>query len=181
MKNFLLAFRLTSMITEIPTLEKRIGFPLPASSSCVGIREPHKRCLSVSKWWHRVLDKVWCRLLVKRCRGRYVTYLLLLPPPPLFFFFFFFWSLNLLIGWQISIWNCRKPFFSLLYNCQLLCFRRLALSVVVEVFPRPFFRILLLQGRLLQNRYTQLYALSMRGVYFFKFLKVTYQLLKNVK
>jgi hypothetical protein len=31
-------------------------------------------------------------------------------------------------------------------NCQLLCFWRLALSIVVEVFPRPFFRILLLQG-----------------------------------
>ena len=56
-----------------------------------------------------------------------------------FFFFFFFLSLNLLTGWQLSIWMCRKPFFSLLYNCQLLCFWRLALSIVVEVFPRPFF------------------------------------------
>jgi hypothetical protein len=42
-----------------------------------------------------------------------------------FFFFFFFLSFNLLIGWQLSIWNCCKPFFSLLYNCQLLCFWRL--------------------------------------------------------
>jgi hypothetical protein len=25
--------------------------------------------------------------------------------------FFFFLSLNLLIGWQLSIWNCCKPFF----------------------------------------------------------------------
>jgi hypothetical protein len=49
MKNFLLAFRLTSMINEIPTLEIRIGFPLPASGSCVGVRESYKRCLSVSK------------------------------------------------------------------------------------------------------------------------------------
>jgi hypothetical protein len=31
-----------------------------------------------------------------------------------------------LIGWQLSIWNCRKPFSSLLYNCQLLCFWQLA-------------------------------------------------------
>ena len=61
------------------------------------------------------------------------------------FFFFFFLSINLLIGWQLSIWNCCKPFFSLLYNCQLLCFWRTALSIVVEVYPRPFFRILLLQ------------------------------------
>jgi hypothetical protein len=60
---------------------------------------------------------------------------------------------NLLTGWQLSICNCWKPFFSLLYNCQLLCSWRLALSIVVQVFPRHFFRILLLQGRLLQTRY----------------------------
>jgi len=48
-------------------------------------------------------------------------------------------SLILLIGWQLSICNCCKPFFSLLYSCQHLCFWRLALSFVVEVFPRPFF------------------------------------------
>ena len=36
---------------------------------------------------------------------------------------------------------------------QLLCFWRLALSIVVEVFPGPFFWILLLQGCLLQTRY----------------------------
>jgi hypothetical protein len=42
------------------------------------------------------------------------------------FFFFFFLSSNLLIGWQLSIWNCCKPLFSLLYNCQLPCFWRLA-------------------------------------------------------
>ena len=52
---------------------------------------------------------------------------------------FFFLSFSLLIAWQFSIWNCCKPFFSLLYNCQLLCFWRLALSIVVEVFPWPFF------------------------------------------
>jgi hypothetical protein len=38
---------------------------------------------------------------------------------------FYFLSFNLLIGWQRSIWNCCKPIFSLLYNCQLLCFWRL--------------------------------------------------------
>ena len=65
-----------------------------------------------------------------------------------------FLSSNLLIGWQLSIWNCRKPHFSLLYNCQLMCFWRLALSIVVEVFPRPFFRVLLLQGCLLQSKTT---------------------------
>jgi hypothetical protein len=57
-----------------------------------------------------------------------------------------FLSFSLSIGWRLSIWKCCKLFFSLLYNCQLLCFWRLALSIVVEVFPRPFFRILLLQG-----------------------------------
>jgi hypothetical protein len=48
-------------------------------------------------------------------------------------------SFNLLIGWQISIWICCKPFFSLLYNCQLLCSWRLALSTAVEVFSSGFF------------------------------------------
>ena len=43
----------------------------------------------------------------------------------------FFLSFNLLIGLQLSIWNCCKPFFSLLYNCQLLCFLQLALSTAV--------------------------------------------------
>ena len=83
----------------------------------------------------------------------------------------FFSSFNLLIGWQLPIWNCCKPFISLLYNCQLLCFWRLALSIAVKLFPRPFFRVLLLQGRLLQNGYVLLYALSMSGVYFFNIFK----------
>jgi len=57
------------------------------------------------------------------------------------FIFFLFLSFNLLIRWRLSIWNCCKPFSSLLYNCQLLCFWQLALSVAVEVFPLPFSRI----------------------------------------
>jgi hypothetical protein len=52
---------------------------------------------------------------------------------------FFLLSLNLLIVWQLSICNCCKPFFPLLYNRQLLCFLRLALSIVLEVLPLPFF------------------------------------------
>jgi hypothetical protein len=48
---------LTSIINEIPTLEIKIGFPLPASSSCVGIRQPHKRCYHFVKgdieYWAR--------------------------------------------------------------------------------------------------------------------------------
>jgi len=60
--------------------------------------------------------------------------------------------LSLLIGWQLPIWTCYKPFFSLLYNCQVLCPWRLASSTVVEVFPRPYFQILLLQGCSLQTR-----------------------------
>ena len=58
----------------------------------------------------------------------------------------FFLSFILFIGWQLSIWNCCKPFFSLLYNCQLLFFRQLALSIIVEVFLWPFFRRFLFQG-----------------------------------
>jgi hypothetical protein len=53
--------------------------------------------------------------------------------------FFFFLSFNLLIVWQLSIWNCCKPFFTLLYNCQLLGFRQIALSEAVGVFPQLFF------------------------------------------
>jgi hypothetical protein len=44
-----------------------------------------------------------------------------------------------------------------------------ALSTAVEVFPQPFFLILLLQGRLLPARYAYLYALSICGVCFLKF------------
>ena len=51
----------------------------------------------------------------------------------------FFVSLNLLIGWQFSIWICYKPFFPSLYNCQLLYFCLLALSTAVQFFPRHFF------------------------------------------
>ena len=93
-----------------------------------------------------------------------------------FFFFFFFSSLSphLLIGWQLSIWICCKPFFPLLYNCQLLCFWRLALSIAVQVFPLTFFQISLLQVCLLQTRYVQLFALSMSDVYFLKFLKLIF-------
>jgi hypothetical protein len=47
-------------------------------------------------------------------------------------------SLNILIGWQLSTCNCHKPLFPSLYNCQLLCFCRLALSTAVQVFPLPF-------------------------------------------
>ena len=52
---------------------------------------------------------------------------------------FFFLTFNLLIGWQLSIWNCCHPFFSLLYNCQLLCFWWLALSIAVQVLLQSFF------------------------------------------
>jgi hypothetical protein len=87
--------------------------------------------------------------------------------------FFFF---NLLIGWQLSIWNCCKPFFALLYNCQLLCFWRLALSTAVEVFPQAFPWALLLQGCLLRTLYAWLYALPISGVYFLRFLNIIFLL-----
>jgi hypothetical protein len=51
----------------------------------------------------------------------------------------FFLSFSLLIVWRLSIWNCVKQFFPLLCSCQLLCFWRLASSIVVEVFACPFF------------------------------------------
>ena len=50
------------------------------------------------------------------------------------------------------------------------------LSTAVQVFPRPFPQILLLQGCSLQTRYAQLYALSMSGVCFLTFLKVIFLL-----
>ena len=53
--------------------------------------------------------------------------------------FFFFLTLSLLIGLHLSICNCCKPFLSLLYNCQLLCYWRLALNIAVQVFPLPLF------------------------------------------
>jgi hypothetical protein len=51
--------------------------------------------------------------------------------------FYFFLTFNKLIGWQLAIWNCCKPFFSLQYNSQLLYFWWLTLSTVFEVFPSP--------------------------------------------
>jgi hypothetical protein len=42
-------------------------------------------------------------------------------------------SYNIFVSWQLSICNCCQPFFPLLYNCQLLCFWRLALSIVVPL------------------------------------------------
>ena len=52
---------------------------------------------------------------------------------------FFFLSLNLLIGWQLSIWNYFKPFFSFLFNCQLQCFWRLAFKYRSQGLPTAFF------------------------------------------
>ena len=65
----------------------------------------------------------------------------------------FFLYFSILIERQLSIWNCCKLLFSLLYNYQLLYLWRLAWSIVVEVFPQPFFQILLLQVNLPQTRY----------------------------
>ena len=83
---------------------------------------------------------------------------------------------NLSIGRQLSICNCCKPFFPSLYNCQLLCFCPLALSTAVQLFPRHFPQILLLQACLLQTHYAYHYALSMSGVYFLKFVKLIFLL-----
>ena len=66
---------------------------------------------------------------------------------------FFFLTFNLLNCWHLSIRNCCKPVFPLLYNCQLLFLCRLAISIAVQVFPQPVFHILLLQGHLLQTCY----------------------------
>jgi len=53
-----------------------------------------------------------------------------------FFFFFLSFNLDWLAAFHLDL---LQAFFSLLYNCQFLCFWRLTLSTVVEVFPRPFF------------------------------------------
>jgi hypothetical protein len=52
---------------------------------------------------------------------------------------FFFLSLNISIGWQLYICNCCKPFFPLLYNCQLLCFWRLAVKYCSQGLPTALF------------------------------------------
>jgi len=86
----------------------------------------------------------------------------------------FFLSLNLLIGWQLSIRIGCKPFFSLPYNCQVPCFWRLALSIVVEVFPRPFPEYCSFKDVLYKLVMSNCMPLSMSGVYFFKFLEVNF-------
>ena len=50
-----------------------------------------------------------------------------------------FLSLNLMIGWQLSICNCCKPLFPLLCKCQLLCSCRLALKYRSPGLPTAFF------------------------------------------
>jgi len=59
----------------------------------------------------------------------------------------FFLSFNLLIVWQIFIWNHCKTFLLLPYNFHLLCSWRLALSILVEVFLAFFPGIAPLQIR----------------------------------
>ena len=59
-------------------------------------------------------------------------------------------SFNLLTAFHLQL---LQAIFPLLCNCQLLCSWRLALNIVVQVFPQPFFLILLLQGCLVQTRY----------------------------
>jgi len=73
------------------------------------------------------------------CSSFFFFFFLIFLSSSSFYFFFFFLPFNLLIGLQFSICNCYKPLYPLLYNCQLLCFCRLALSIAVEVFPLPFF------------------------------------------
>jgi hypothetical protein len=55
------------------------------------------------------------------------------------FLFFFFLSFNLLIGWQLSAWIGCMPFFSLLYNCQLLflatCFKYCSRGFPIAFYP----------------------------------------------
>ena len=52
---------------------------------------------------------------------------------------FFFISFNLLVSWQLSVWNCRKPFFSLLYNCQLLLFLATCFKYCSRGLPMAFY------------------------------------------
>jgi hypothetical protein len=52
---------------------------------------------------------------------------------------FFFLLFSVLIGWQISIWKCCKPLFSLLYNCQLLYFWWMAFEYCSRDLPTAFF------------------------------------------
>ena len=85
-------------------------------------------------------------------------------------------SLSLLIGWQLSIWNCCKPFFPLLYNCQLLCFWRLALNTVVEVFPQPFFPYIAPSRMFTTNSLCLIVCPIHLWPLFFKFLKANFLL-----
>ena len=50
----------------------------------------------------------------------------------------FFLSFTLLIGWQLSVWNCCKQFFSL-YNCQLPVFLVTCFKYCSRGLPTAFF------------------------------------------
>jgi hypothetical protein len=109
----------------------------------------HPFCTSQNCYFSRLLYIYYCTLQVLWTKYTFHTEMVSNVRGS----FFVFLTFNLLISWQLSIWNCCHPFFSLLYNCQLLCFWWLVLSTAVEVFPRLFFRILHLHGYLLQTHF----------------------------
>jgi len=125
--------------------------PIPSQSLQFTVQDQHDCYFNLS--WHRLVF-----YLSKKCvfllsdKQSYIDFiclvfifLLFLLLLLLIFLFLLLLLLLLLIlqsfdrFLQLSIWNCCKPFSSLPCNCQLLCFWRLALIIVVEVFPRPFF------------------------------------------
>jgi len=69
------------------------------------------------------------------------------------FFTIFFLSFNLFIGWQLSICNWCKPFFSLLYNCQLLCFLAICFEYCSRGLPTAFFSDIAPSRMLTTNSY----------------------------
>ena len=84
----------------------------------------------ISLWWTWWWPLDW---------PKHVVYLILLWYKRILLCWHIFYVFNVLTGWQLFIPNCHKPFFPLLYNCQLLCFWPLALSTAVQVFPLPLF------------------------------------------
>jgi hypothetical protein len=111
----------------------------------------------IQSWIHKGFNEPdsltpWTRILCKKLINKlpafyrfkmFINVFIRARPCTLFWttvFFFFFLSLNLLIGWQLSIWICCKSFFPLLlYYCsKLKCSWMSNVSLYTNEFNKIF-------------------------------------------
>jgi len=123
--------------------------PIPSQCLQFTVQDQYD-CYFNHNWYRLVLYLSMKCVFLLSDKQSYIDFVCLVY----FFFFFFFLSFSLLVGFcsfPSGIVASHSLHFRI--NVSSCVFWRLTLSIVVEVFPRPFFRMLLLQGCLLQTRY----------------------------